>query len=203
MVVTQHAKLLQHLAKNNMARSHELANIGVSATTISRAVAAKQIIRIGRGLYQHADADVDANAALVEVSKRAPNAVICLTSILAFHELTDQLPRKTWIAIGAKDWRPTIKYPPIRTVQFREPYFSGDIETHVISGIDVRMYTIPKTLADAFRNPKLVDRSVAVESLRNAIEMRRTTPAAIAETAKVYRAWNRMKPYLEALTSHG
>ena len=75
---------------------------------------------------------------LNEVAKRAPKAVICLLSALAFHGLTDQLPRKVWFAIGAKDWTPKIPYPPIRMVRFREPYYSEGIETHVIGGTKVR-----------------------------------------------------------------
>ena len=203
MITTQHEKLLRHLDKHSIARSHELAAIGVSATTVARAIKANQVIRVSRGLYQLTNADIDANTALIEVSKLVPNAVICLTSVLGFHGLTDQLPRNTWIAIGAKDWRPTMTYPAIQVVRFREPYFSGDIETHQIGGVNVRMYTITKTIADAFRNPKRVDRSVAIESLRNVLEARKASPAALAASAKTYGAWNMMKPYLEALTSHG
>lgn len=44
----------------------------------------------------------------------------------------------------------------------------------MISGIRVPIYSVPKTLADLFRNSRLVERSIAVEGLR------RATPGAIA-----------------------
>ncbi|KQI70556.1 transcriptional regulator [Loktanella sp. 5RATIMAR09] len=200
---TQRQRLLDHLQSHAPARARDLEDIGVSAATISRSVQAGEICRLGRGLYALPDSAPDTYEALIEVAKRAPKAVICLTSVLAFHGLTDQMPRSVWIAIGAKDWAPKITYPRIRTVRFREPYFSGDVAAHAVGGATLRMYTIPKTLADAFRNRRLVDRSVAIEALKVAIAQRQATPSAIADAAQTYGAWNQMRPYLEAVTSNG
>ncbi len=200
---TQIEKLRDFMTVSTVARSRDLAKMGVSATTISRAVAKGALMRIGRGTYQLADAEIDTHATLIETAKRAPNAVICLMSALAYHGLTDQLPREVWIAIGAKDWKPTIAYPKIRTVRFREPYFSSGIEPHKIGGVDVRIYSITKSISDAFRNPKLVDRSVAIECLKSALEDRKATASELANAARTYGAWNIMRTYLEALTSNG
>jgi hypothetical protein len=67
----------------------------------------------------------------------------------------------------------------------------------------VPIYSIPKTLADLFRNGRLVDRSVAVEGLRAALDQRKARPAEIADAAKAGGAWRIMRPYLEALTFNG
>jgi len=124
-------------------------------------------------------------------------------SALAFHGLTDQMPRKVWIAIGVSSWEPSFEQPKTKVVRLREPYFSGDIEKHSISGTMVPIYSNEKSLCDAFRLPKLVDRSVAIESLKSALTDRKTTPAKIANAAKKYRAWNQISPFLEPLTSNG
>ena len=203
MTRTQKDKLLNYMDENKLARSHELRGIGVSATAISRAVKNGDIIRIARGLYQSPDAQMDIHASLAEVSKRAPKAVICLISALAYHGLTDQLARKVWIAIGAKDWQPKITAPPTRIVRFREPYFSEGIEIHDIGGVPVKIYSITKSLADAFRNPKLVDRSVAIECLRSALALHKATPGELAEAAQTFGAGKKIRPYLEALTANG
>ena len=200
---TQRQRLVEYLESHAPARARELEDIGVSAATISRAVRSGEILRLGRGVYSLPDSAPDTHESLIEIAKRAPKAVICLTSALAFHDLTDQLPRRVWIAIGAKDWEPKITDPKIRTVRFREPYFSGGVKEQQMGGATIRMYSIPKTLADAFRNRRLVDRSVAIEALKAAIEQRKTTPSAIAEAARTYGAWNQMRPYLEAVTSNG
>lgn len=200
---TQQERLLAFLRDHAIARAFELREIGVRATAISRAVQAGDVVRIGRGLYQAIDAEADLNTNLAEVAKRAPRSVICLLSALAFHGLTDQLPRKVWFAIGAKDWEPSIAYPPVRVVRFREPYCSTGIETHQIGGVDVRIYSAPKSIADAFRNPKLVDRSVAIEALKSALAQRKAAPAVLMQAAADYGAAKIMRPYLEALTSNG
>lgn len=200
---SQRARMIDFMEAHAPARSRELAGIGVTATAISRAVAEGAVVRIGRGLYQLPDSEPVLHSALIEIAKRAPKAVICLTSALSFHQLTDQLPRKIWIAVGAKDWAPKIDYPQIRVVRFREPYLTNGLEGHNIHGVDVRVYSIPKSIADAFRNPKLVDRSVAIEAMKSALNKRKATPGQLAAVAQQNGAWNQMRPYLEALTSNG
>ena len=199
----QRARMIDYMEVHAPARSRDLASIGVSGTTIARAVADGVVVRIGRGLYQLPDSEPDLHAGLIEIATLAPKAVICLTSALSFHQLTDQLPRRVWIAIGAKDWAPKIEYPRIRIVRFREPYLTNGIETHSIRGVEVRVYSIPKTIADAFRNPKLVDRSVTIEAMKAALGARKVTASDLAAAARENGAWNQMRPYLEALTSNG
>lgn len=199
----QKAKLRSLLNARSMMRAHELREAGVSAQTIARAVESGEIERISRGVYQKRDAEVEENQILAEAIMRAPKGVIALVSALAFHGLTDQMPRRVWMAIGTSDWAPVQSYPPLRMVRFTEPYLRQGIEHHAIAGLDVPIYSIPKTLADLFRNPKLVDRSVAVEGLRSALQQRKANPSAIAQAAKAGGAWKVMQPYLEALTSNG
>lgn len=200
---TQLERMIRLLEDCTMARASELQVAGIAASTIARAVENGYVIRAGRGLYQLPDSEMDAETTLAEASKRVPKGTICMISALAYHGLTDQMPRKVWMAIGAKNWGPSIEYPPLRIVRFRSPYLEYGIERHLISGVDVPIYSIPKSLADAFRNPKLLERSVAIECLRNAVTKRKVTPAAIAEAARDCGAWKRMRPYLETITSNG
>ncbi len=200
---TQEERLLEFLEQNTLVRSKELQAIGVAATTISRAVKEGSVVRISRGLYQLSDSEVDTNTILAEVSKQAPKARICLISALAFHGLTDQIPRKVWIAIGVSNWEPSFEHPKTRVVRFREPYYSKGVEQHRISGVTVSIYSVEKSICDAFRLPKLVDRSVAIECLKVALTDRKSTPAKIASAAKKYRTWNQIQPYLEAVTANG
>lgn len=200
---SQRARMIDYMETHAPARSRDLAAIGVAATAIARAVADGAVVRIGRGLYQLPGSEPDLHSALIEIAKRAPKAIICLTSALSFHQLTDQLPRRVWIAIGAKDWTPKIDYPRIRIVRFREPYLSNGMEVHHIRDVELRVYSVTKTIADAFRNPQLVDRSVAIEAMKSALIDRKATPGQLAAAAQENGAWNQMRPYLEALTSNG
>jgi predicted transcriptional regulator of viral defense system len=200
--LTQADRLRDLLDTRTMMRAQELRDAGISAQTIARAVEAGEVERIARGLYQKRDAKIEENQILAEAAMRVPKGVVALVSALAFHDLTDQMPRRIWMAIGRSAWAPVQAYPPIRTVRFTEAYLCQGIEHHEIAGVSVPVYSVPKTLADIFRNPKLVDRSVAVEGLRAALQQRKATPSAIAQGAQAGGAWKVMQPYLEALTSN-
>ena len=200
---TQRDRLREILAVRPIVRASELRHEGIAAQIISRALEDGEIERIGRGLYQRPDNPIDAGHALAETAKKIPRGVIAMTSALAFHGLTDQMPRRIWVAIGKTDWEPAPSYPPTRIVRFDEKYLTQGVEHHTISGVSVPIYSVAKTLADLFRNPRLVDRSVAIEGLRAALDQRKATPAEIAEAARAGAAWKVMRPYLEALTANG
>lgn len=201
--ISQRETLRALFGAHPILRARELRAAGVAPETIARAVESGDIDRIARGLYQSHGADIDIDQNLAEIAKRVPKGVIAMVSALAFHGLTDQMPRRIWVAIGTSDWAPAIDYPPVRIVRLADKYLRQGIEHHAIAGVDVPVYSIAKTLSDLFRNPRLVDRSVAVEGLRAALEQRKTSPAAIAEAAAEGGVWKRMQPYLEALTSNG
>lgn len=154
---SQKTRLRSLLNARSMMRAHELREEGISAQTIARAVESGEVERISRGVYQKRGAEVEENQILAEAAMSVPKGVIALVSALAFHGLTDQMPRRVWMAIGTSDWALVQSYPPLRMVRFTESYLRQAIEHHAIAGIDVPAYSIPKTLADLFRNPKLVD----------------------------------------------
>lgn len=87
-------------------RLGELRNAGVTAATVSRIVRDGEVLRLARGLYQLSEAPLKADHTLAEAVKRLPEGIVCLVSALAYHGLTDQLPKNVWLAIGNKDWAP-------------------------------------------------------------------------------------------------
>lgn len=200
--ISQRDRLAALLETHPIVRAYEIRHAGVSAPAISRAVANRELVRIARGLYQRVGGELSANQSLAEASKLVPRGVIALTSALAFHELTDQMPRQVWVAINPRDWAPVTTYPPIRITEFPGKYMVQGVEKHRISGIDVPIFSVPKTLADVFRS-RAVDRSIAIEALRAALRNRKATPAEIAQAAQDGGAWKIMRPYLEALASDG
>lgn len=190
------------LKERGIMRMAELRSAGVTAATVSRMERAGEIIRLARGLYQLPDAPLDTSHSLAEAAKRLPRGVVCLVSALAFHGLTDQLPKKVWMAIGKKDWAPKPDGMPIRVVRFTESLLAESVETHVIEGVPVKMFGIAKTIADCFRHRNKVGLSVAIEGLQEALRQRKATPAEIARQAEEGGISTVIRPYLEALTAN-
>ena len=201
--VPQRQIALSVLAGRGIARMSELRAAGVTAATVSRMERDGEVTRLGRGLYQLPDADLDVNHSLAEAAKRTPKAVICLVSALAFHGLTDQLPRHVWLAIGSKDWAPKPDGTPIHIVRFTRSLLNEDVETHIVEGVPVKIFGIAKTIADCFRYRNKIGLSVAIEGLQEALRQRKAAPGEIADQAKRGGVATVIRPYLEALTANG
>jgi predicted transcriptional regulator of viral defense system len=198
---TQRDQALALLRQRGLARLSELKAQGITATTVSRMEQAGELVRLARGLYQLPNAELDVHQSLAEASRLVPRGVICLASALAFHGLTDQMPAQVWIAIGRKDWRPRVTYPPLRVARYSDEELGRDVETAQIAGTAVPIFGVAKTLADLFRYRRSVGDLLAVEGLRQALRQRKSTPAQIAQAAQAGGVWRTMQPYLMALTS--
>lgn len=200
---TQRQAALALLRERGMMRLAELRAAGITAATVSRMERNGEVLRLARGLYQLPDAPLDAGHSLAEVAKRVPNGVVCLTSALAFHGLTDQLPRNVWLAIGQKDWAPRPDGSSIRIVRFTAGLLGEGVETHLIEGVPVKVFGVAKTVADCFRYRNKIGQSVAIEGLQEALRQRKATPAEIARQAERGGVATVIRPYLEALTANG
>jgi len=200
---TQREHLAAFLRKHGIARLSEIRRAGITAATVSRLEREGFVTRLGRGLYQLADTVPESNHSLAEAAKRVPKGVICLVSALAFHGITDQMPRRVWIAIGPKDWKPRIDYPPLRIVRFADKFLRDGVETHDIEGVPVPIFGVAKTIADVFRHRRSVGIDIAVPALKEALRRRKTTPSEISACAMRGGVWNALRPYLEAFTADG
>ena len=198
---TQLDRALAMLRRGGLMRMSEFRRAGITAATIARLEKAGKLSRLARGLYQLPDATVGSNHTLAEASKLVPRGIICLTSALAFHGLTDQMPARVWLAIGRKGWRPRLKYPPMRFAHFPSKQLRSGVEHHTIEGVSVPIFSIGKTVADIFRYRRTVGIAIAIEGLREAIRQRKTTPGEIARHASDGGVWKVIEPYVSALTS--
>ena len=193
-----------------MMRLSEFSDAGIAATTISRMKAKGLIHQLGRGLYQLSDASLDANHSLAEAAKLVPKGIVCLVSALAFHELTDTMPSRIWMAIGAKDRRPRVTRPVIQFVRFGEKVLKSGVKEHLIEGVPVRITTPAKTVVDLFRYRRSAGKryqkspglNLAIEGLREALRLRKAIPSEIARYATEGGVWKVVQPYLEAMTAN-
>ena len=157
------------------------------------------LVRSARGLYILPDAPISEHHSLAEASKRVPHGAICLVSALRFHELTTQAPFEVWMAIENKAWQPTMDDVPLRIVRFSGRAFEAGIEEHDIEGVQVKIYSPAKTVADCFKYRNKIGRDVAIEALRDCLDQRKCSANDLWTYAGICRVSNVMRPYLEAL----
>ena len=207
---TQKDRAITLLKKRGMVRLSEFTEAGITAATVSRMREKGLVLQLSRGLYQLPDASFDTHHTLAEAAKLVPKGVICLTSALAFHGLTDTIPSRVWMALGAKDRRPRTETPPLQFVRFGEKVLTSGIAEQKIEGVRVRIYNPAKTVVDLFRYRRSAGKryqkspglNLALEGLREALRQRKASPAEIARYANEAGIWKVVQPYLEAMTTN-
>ncbi len=185
---------------NKIIRPRDIENLGIPREYLLRLFRKGELERIGRGLYTLPGLETTEQVSFTEIAKLVPNAVICLISALNFHDLTTQLPFEIWIAIERGRWKPDITYPPINVTHISGESFSHSVETHVISGVPVKIYNPAKTIADCFKFRSKVGLDVAVEALRQGWREKKFTMDELWTASKINRISNVIRPYMAAVT---
>ena len=156
------------------------------------------IEQVTRGIYRLVELPEISNPDLVTVSLRYPNAVICLISALAYHEITTQIPHEISIAVPRDSRKPVLDFPPIHTYVFSDAAYNAGIEKHQIDGATVRIYNPEKTLADCFKFRNKIGMDVVLEALRLYRTRKSFNLEDLLKYARICRVEKVMTPYLEA-----
>lgn len=198
---SQASRVREMLLAGGLMRASEFRSRGITPATLSRMSAHGEVVRLGRGLYQLADAATDDQHVVAEAAKRVPRGVVCLVSAIAMHGLAEPLPKTVWLAIGRKDWAPKLDTPPIRVVRLSGNLLSIDVEMRTIEGVDVRLFSALRTVIDLFKFERTVGLPVAIEALKELLRKNLATPGEIAARAEQLGIWAKMRPYVETVAS--
>ena len=183
-----------------IARARDLTAAGIPRIYLQRLVDSGDLVRLGRGLYQDAErAGENAAHALAEAVRLAPQGVISLITALRHHELTTQLPHAVWMTIPHKARAPKSDYLNLEIVRATGEAMTAGIEHVVIEGVEVPIYNVPKTVADCFKHRHHVGEDVAIEALKDALRLKKTTVNDLLHYAAIDRVTARIGPYLRAL----
>jgi predicted transcriptional regulator of viral defense system len=180
-------------------RPKDVAAKGMSRARIQRLSESGELERVGRGLYVPAGAKITEHHGLVEAAARVPSGVVCLLSALRFHALTTQSPHEVWLAIDVKARKPRADWPPLRIVRFSGAARTFGVEVHVMEGVEVRITSRAKTVADCFKYRNKIGTDVAIEALREYLGKRGRSMDELQRAAEACRVARVMRPYLEAL----
>ena len=178
----------------------QLIDAGISDQSITRLVKQGQLVRVRRGIYQHADSPTSEHHDLIQVTKSASRAVIVLLSALRFHEIGTQSPREVWIQLPAQSRVPKIDWPPIRVIRTRvKALLTTGVKYHQLGGTEVAITTPARTVADCFKHRNKLGIDVCVEALKETLNGQKATIGEISEMGRLLRVGNVMTPYLEAM----
>jgi predicted transcriptional regulator of viral defense system len=199
MVVAPNGRTLRMIEKMGLVRPAELEARGVSRARFYRLVRQGRVERRARGVYVAAGHAPTAEHTLAQVAIRVPAGVFCLLTALRFHGLTTQSPAEVWIALPEKARKPRLDYPRLRVARFSGPALTQGIERHRVEGVEIRVYSAAKTVADCFKYRNKLGIDVAVEALRDFSRRHRGGATELARFARICRVGRVMQPYLDAI----
>lgn len=162
--------------------SRQADEAGLTRGLRSRLIAEGPLIRFSRGLYRQANADpVDLD--LLEVGLRTPMATICLTSALARHELTDEIPSMIDLALPRRMRHPA--GPVVARWHSFDPdtFTIGRGQLTIEDGISVGLYSAERSIIDAFNTRGTTGTEIAVEALRRWLRQKGAQPAELLTMA--------------------
>jgi len=200
MASLQDHQILDLVKRLGVVRPADFEARGIPRARLYQLVAEGLLERRARGVYVASDHPYTAGHALAQVAKRVPNGVVCLLTALRFHELTTQIPPEVWIALPEKARRPRLDDPRLRVTRFSGAALTAGIETHKIEGVDVRIYSASKTVADCFKYRNKIGIDVAVEALKDFTHRHRGGAGDLARFARICRVSRVMRPYLDAVS---
>jgi predicted transcriptional regulator of viral defense system len=189
------------LKHGGILRMSEALDNGVDRTVLYSMRDAGMIKALARGLYRLADLPPLAEPDLVILARRVKSGVVCLTSALAFHGITTQVPHQIDLALKRGTQPPEIAHPPVQLYWFSEPCFSMGVEVHARDGADIRVYNPEKTLADCFKYRHKLGIDLVLQALQMWNQTRRRHIEELLACAEVCRVGKIIRPYLKVLIS--
>jgi predicted transcriptional regulator of viral defense system len=184
---------------SGLVRVKDLRALGIDRRALYALAEEGAVKRVGQGLYRSTDALLTPTYDDAEAAIAVPQGVICLTSALVHHDLTDEIPSKIHMAIEGKDWPPRIAWPPMRFFSFSGEAFHAGIEEIELDGMPVKIYNKEKTLADCLKYRKKLPPGVPQQALRAYLRQRGIMVDHLLPYARLCRVERLLNRYLEVL----
>ncbi|MFC7464637.1 type IV toxin-antitoxin system AbiEi family antitoxin domain-containing protein [Brachybacterium sp. GCM10030252] len=155
---------------------------GMSRSNLYRAAQSGRYERIARGIYRPADAPA-ADWDWIEAATRRRDATICLTSALAFHDLTDAIPDALDVAIPRGARIPATEAAINWHLFAKDTFTLGRADIAVPRTAQrIGIYSPERCIADAFRLRGDVGYELGRDALREWLR-RGGRPADLMEIA--------------------
>lgn len=189
---------LAPLLKKPYFTASETRSLGINPSILSHYVKTGHLKRISRGIYQSSNYHNPAMFQwrdLIESVHTIKRGVICLISALSIYNLTEEIPRKHWIAIPHET---SIKaHSIVKIVRYRNMQL-GKTKIN-LEGIIVPIFDRERTIIDSFR---LLSHEIAIKALKMALSKsgkNKLDIPKLEEYAKQLRF--KITPYLISLTT--
>lgn len=149
--------------------------MGVSQQGISRLVAAKDLVRLGRGIYLHPNAYLGRDVGFqIEYSKFGPESAIGSLSALYHYNLAEQVPGEIWVLVPPGKRTRVKGYKLIRT--------KTRLDKEIIDEKGYRIVNVERAVLEGFKFITKIGERTASKAARESPAQRKTTEASLSQT---------------------
>lgn len=138
---------------------------------------------IGRGLYRRTDVEASADIDLVEIAQRTGQGTLCLTTALARHGLTDEIPAVIDVAIPRGRHRPTVAVPVAWHVFDPNTFDVDRGALELDAQISIGLYGPRRSIIDAIRMRHREGNELGYTALRRWLTRPGASPAELLAMA--------------------
>ncbi len=167
-------------------------SVGISQQDISRLVAAKDLVRLGRGIYLHPKASLDKDVGFqIAYSKFGPGSAIGGLSALYHYNLAEHVPGEVWVMVPPEKRTRETGYKLIRT--------KTRLDKQIVDEKGYRIVTVERAVLEALKFITKIGERTAIKAAREALATRKTTEARLAKAAKKLELGSVLAKYLEVI----
>lgn len=168
-------------------------NIAITRYELNKLVELGTVIKLAHGTYVTLKGDISLAQQFKNATALVGNpSVICLLSALEFYDLTDIISKEIWMMVPAQKRTRHKSIRLLRTVNL-------NFNIAVNKTKDFSITSIERTLIDSLTHPRQISTITGIESLRRALQLKKTTLSKIADTAKKLGILHRILPYIDVL----
>lgn len=167
-------------------------SLGINQQDISRLVAAKELVRLGRGIYLHPKASLDGDVGFqIAYSKFGSDSAIGGLSALYHYNLAEQVPGEIWVMVSPEKRTREAGYKLIRT--------KTRLDKQIIYEKGYRIVTVERAILEALKFITKIGVRTAIKAAREALATRRTTEAKLVKAAKELDLESVLAKHLEVI----
>lgn len=169
----------------DLLRYKDLAAQGITRYRLTQLVDTGEFERIAPGFFMRTGAADDTTAAWMAVATKRPKATLCLLTALSLHELTDEIPARSDIAIPRGAQPVTVHHAPIAWHRFDpDTFIIGRTEHALPGGASIGLYSAERTLIDLFRLRHAWGSDLALDALKRWLRGRSNSSGALLTMAE-------------------
>jgi hypothetical protein len=141
--------------------------------------------RVAPGVFIETGLTDDTTATWMAIAAKKPEATLCLLSALALHDLTDEIPSRSNIAIPTGTQAMTALLAPTSWHRFDPDTFAiGRTDHQLPGGSTIGLYSPERTLIDLFRLRHAWGSDLAIGALKRWLPIRGHSPSVLLTMAE-------------------